>query len=180
MLKSHIICLNETWLENHDILDDFQIPQYQLITNSRGKGKGIAAYLKSKIFQHTVNITEDNMQLSKFTSSILDIITIYRSQKGNFHDLNAHINTIQTKNKPLLLIGDFNFCYRDEKSNPSKKYLSTQDFIQLIDEPTHIEGHLLDQAYIRDKEKKLNWTVDVQSKYFSDHKALAIMVKMSD
>ena len=179
MLKSNIICLNETWLEDHDTLDNFGIPQYQLITNNRGKGKGIAAYLKSEIFQHTVNITEDNMQLSKFTSSTLDIISIYRSQKGNFNDLNSHINTIQSKDKPLLLIGDFNFCYRDQKSNPSKKYFAKQDFIQLIDEPTHIEGHLLDQAYVRDKKKMLNWTVDVQSKYYSDHKALAIVVKKS-
>ena len=135
--------------------------------------------MKSKKFEHAGDITEENMQLSKFTSSTLDIIALYRSQKGNFNDLNSHINTIKTEEKPLLLIGDFNFCYRDEKSNPSKKFLAKQGFMQLIDEPTHVEGNLLDQAYIRDKKKMLHWTVDVQSKYYSDHKALAIMIKKS-
>ena len=63
--------------------------------------------------------------------------------------------------------------YRTQQTNTQKYVLSCCATKNML----HIEGHLLDHAYIRDKKKMLNWTVYVQSKHFSDHKALAIMVK---
>ena len=41
------------------------------------------------------------------------------------------------------------------KFNRTKKHLKAKNFLQLINEPTHIEGHLLDQAYLRDSKGKL-------------------------
>ena len=41
--------------------------------------------------------------------------------------------------------------------------------------PTHIEGHVLDQAYLRDTKNMLDITVESQSKYYSDHKGIAII-----
>ena len=52
-----------------------------------------------------------------------------------------------------------------------------RNFEQLIKEPTHIEGNLLDQAYMRDVEHILNVTGDIQGKYYTDHKALNIIIK---
>ena len=52
-----------------------------------------------------------------------------------------------------------------------------EKFVQLISEPTHIEGHLLDQAYLQDKQDKLDVTTEVHSKYYTDHKGLAIILK---
>ena len=39
LLKSDVICLQETWLEENEITEDFLIPNYELHLNSRGKGK---------------------------------------------------------------------------------------------------------------------------------------------
>ena len=47
----------------------------------------------------------------------------------------------------------------------------------MINEQTHIEGHLLDQAYIKDSGNTITWKTEVQSKYYSDHKGLAIIIK---
>ena len=47
----------------------------------------------------------------------------------------------------------------------------------MISEPTHIEGNLLNQAYLRDLKGELECTAELHSKYYTDHKGLAIIVK---
>ena len=117
------------------------------------------------------------MQLSKFKSPILDIIVLYRSHGGSFKDLNHFIEKMESEEKPILVVGDFNFCFRDEPSNPTKMFLTRKNYQQLIHEPTHLEGHILDQAYIRDPSTALQWTSELHSKYYTDHKCLAITIK---
>ena len=176
LLKSDIICLQETWLEDDANLYNLQIPDYELHVNSHGKGKGIAIYFKNNTLQHEKDINKNNMQLSKFTSSIIDIVVLYRSQNGNLKDLNQNLEELINSNKPLLIIGDFNFCFQEDSSS-TKKYLQVKKFSQLIQEPTHIEGSLLDQAYIWDVERIFNYSVGVHSKYYTDHRGLAIVVQ---
>ena len=77
----------------------------------------------------------------------------------------------------MLVVGDFNFCHLKSKYNRAKQYLKSQKFSQLVSEPTHIEGHLLDQAYLQDKQHNLDVTTEVHSKYYTDHKGLAIIFK---
>ena len=81
-----------------------------------------------------------------------------------------------SQNKPLLVIGDLNFCFL-EASNATKSYLKANKFKQLITEPTHIGGHLLDQAYLKDRNAALKYSVELQSKYYTDHKGLAITLQ---
>ena len=74
------------------------------------------------------------------------------------------------------MVGDFNFCYLTDKNNKIKRHFEARNFTQMISEPTHIEGHLLDQAYLQDKERQLKWTTEIQSKYYTDHKGISIIV----
>ena len=174
LLKSDMICLSETWLDNDEISQDLHIPQYFLHLNSKGKGKGIAIYFKEDIFKHEFDIKEENMQISKFSSPDIDIITLYRSQRGNFTDLNENIELLKTERKPILITGDFNFCYIDSSNNPTRKYLLGKNFSQLINEPTHLEGHALDQAYIKGD---IEARAETQSKYYTDHKGLNLLLQ---
>ena len=177
LLKSDIICLEEIWLETDEIIKDLMIPGYDLYINSNGRGRGVAAYCRRGKFRHKLDIKRENMQLSKYTADALDIIVLYRSQQGNYEDLNQSIEKIKSKEKPQLVIGDFNFCYLDKSSNATRRYLERQNFTQMIKEPTHIEGNLLDQAYLRDIDGELDCTAEVHSKYYTDHKGLALIVK---
>ena len=177
VLKSDIFFLNETWQEGDEANEDLGIPNYELVLNSKGKGKGIATYFKETIFQHDSDVKEDKMQLTKFTSSSLNIIAIYRSQGGNYNDLNRYIEMMDSEEKPLLVIGDLNFCFSASGINPTKQFLERKNFTQIIHEPTHIGGHILDQAYLRDCNHKLRWTAETQSKYYTDHKGLAIIIR---
>jgi exonuclease III len=175
LLKSDIILLQETWLEDHTHTEDIEIPNFILQLNSCGRG--IATYYKENIFAHDRDIKEDHMRLSKFTSTNLDIISIYRSNPGNYEALNQNIEDLIDRKKPQLVVGDFNFCYLNSFSNSTKRYFSENDFEQLITEPTHIEGNLLDQVHLRDIKGNLQCTVKLNSKYFTDHKGLSIIVK---
>ena len=50
-------------------------------------------------------------------------------------------------------------------------------FKQLVKEPTHIEGNLLDHAYILDTQNVHKYTAVLHSKYYTDHRGLGITVK---
>ena len=76
-----------------------------------------------------------------------------------------------------MILGDFNFCHLDSTLNCTRKFLEDRNFQQLINEPTHIDGHLLDQAHVRDPGNELICTGALQAKYYTDHKGLAIVIK---
>ena len=117
------------------------------------------------------------MQLSKFSSSTMDIITLYRSSNGNLQKLNQILNTLICSDKPILLLGDFNFCHLEFPLNNTRRFLQEKNFKELLNKPTHIAGNLLDQAHLRDPGGELICTATLQSKYYTDHKGLAIVIK---
>ena len=177
LLQSDIICLQETWLDNDNTTNDYEIPGYKLHLNSNGKGKGVAIYFKEETFELANFIKKETMQLSKFTSPVIDIVVIYRSQTGNLMELKENIEDLMDGEKAELIVGDFNFCFLSGPSNPATTFFEQNRFLQLIQEPTHIEGNLLDQAHVRDTKQVLEFSAELHSKYYTDHKALAIMVK---
>merc|ERR1711954_341131 len=94
----------------------------------------------------------------------------------NLTMLNQKLNSLISKNKPTLLLGDFNFCHLDS-SNCTKRFLEEKNFHQLIKEPTHIDGNLIDQVHLKDPTGEIICTVELQAKYFTDHKGIAVMIK---
>ena len=117
LMKSDIICLQETWLEDDIATEILQIENYELHLNSNGKGKGIAIYFKKDTLKHELDIKEENMQLSKFSSDYIDLVVLYRSQNGNHKHLTETFETLIDREKPLMVIGDFNFCFLDDSTN---------------------------------------------------------------
>ena len=89
MLKSDLLILTETWLEEGSNVDEYHLPDYDANFNNRGRGRGIASYYNKK-FYHTVNINSEGFSISKIESEVLDII-VYRSQEGNVMDLIQNI-----------------------------------------------------------------------------------------
>ena len=55
------------------------------------------------------------MQLSKFSSANLDLISIYRSNQGNLQEMNESIKQLRNRNVPQVVIGDLNFNYLEEQ-----------------------------------------------------------------
>ena len=176
LLKSDIIALQETWLEDDATLEEFNIPGYSLHLNCKGRGKGLATFFKSSIFKHDTDRKQEFIQLSKFNAHNIDVITLYRSQQCDLNTMNKLIKEMIEPGKPQLLVGDFNFCYLGETANSTSNFLQSANFKQLIKEPTHLEGNLLDQAYFKNSTGILTCTGKLHTKYYTDHKALALLI----
>ena len=142
-----------------------------------GKGKGIATYYRKDKFRHVANIKKTNIQMSKFSSDVLDVVVLYRSQEGNKQEMNQLIKQLENVHIPLLVIGDFNFPYMEEGANSTKQLFTANKYSQLIREPTHIEGNIIDQAYFRDETGLMEITTETQTKYYSDHRGIAVVAR---
>ena len=127
LLKSDILMLQETWLLQGEIMN-YQIPGYEIHYNNIGPGKGIAVYYKKEIFQHVADISQDQMQLSKFQTTEMDIITIYRSERGNSVELLNNITSLISHERPTAICGDFNICYNANRHNRITKHLKKEQY----------------------------------------------------
>ena len=119
------------------------------------------------------------MQISKLTSAELDVITIYRSDRGNPNELIGVLTDMITKEKTTLITGDLNICYLRIPKNQVSKGLHGKGFQQLMNEPTHVLGGHIDHVYWRDTNN--HWaqpTIERYSPYFSDHDGICVTLKM--
>ena len=115
------------------------------------------------------------MQITKFCTKSLDIINVYRSNKGNSVELLKKLQEMLTPGISTLITGDFNICYLINPNNRMSKALINTGFQQLVNEPTHILGGHIDHVYwnLRNKE----WEDPIlhrHSAYYSDHDAMCI------
>ena len=123
------------------------------------------------------------MQISKMRSLNpwiqFDLITVYRSSNGDHTTLLNHLKNLITPGRNTIIHGDFNICYRETKSNMVTKYLEENNFNQLVNEPTHIKGRVIDHCYIRQEiaEKNITTKLYRYSPYYSDHDALCTTLK---
>ena len=174
LLQSDVIALQETWLEENDHENQYQLKQYKLHCNSQGRGKGLAIYMKEN-FEHVQDIRTPTIQISKIASNKMDIIVVYRSQEEKFISMRRHIQSLVNLEKTTLIIGDFNYCSLNNKNEVSK-FLEQSQFKQLVKTSTHIEGAHLDQAHLKMEETGRTVMVELFSTYYSDHDMVTVLI----
>ena len=176
--KSDVIVLAETWIpKDAEQLNYYDLQNYQAILNNCGKGKGLAVYYKQD-FQHTCDLNEENISITKIESSEIDVIVIYRSQNGSFSMLINNLQDLINFEKTTLVIGDINVCSMEKPHNKLAIYLKNEGFKQIVKKATHINGGHIDHAYVMNKgnyEKEP--CIEIVPKYYSDHDALCISWK---
>ena len=175
LLKSDVLCLQETWLEVGEEGDDrYQLDGYRVHFTSKGRGKGLAVYVKQGLTILGVNtISEPNIQMCKIVMRQLDIVVIYRSQDEPFFSAAHLLKTLIDPKKDTLVVGDLNYCARKE-ANEMSKYLARTRFHQLVTLPTHIKGGILDQAHYRGSSTEV--AAATFSHYFSDHDSVTCII----
>ena len=177
ILTSDIICCQETWIDDdYDDLEQYQIEDYRSHFINMGRGKGIAIYHKQHLWIEK-EVKEELMQLAKVKSDILDIIVLYKSHSGNMNVLEKILKNFIDTDTPTIIVGDFNVNFLNEKMNITRSFLKNQSFVKLVNVPTHIEGSCLDQALVRDVQKTNNYHVQLASKYYTDHKAISLIIR---
>ena len=76
------------------------------------------------------------MQLSKFQTTEMDIITIYRSERGNSVELLQNITSLISHERPTAICGDFNICYNANRQIRITKHLEEENYKQVVTKPT--------------------------------------------
>ena len=140
--------------------------------NSVGRGKGISTFYKSP-FSFMLDIKRAQYQLTKLTSFNMDIINVYRSNGANTLMFIADIQKIISRKKTLI-IGDFNLCFLTETNHPIFQFLDSWGFYQLVNNPTHILGRMIDLVFINTETDVENVEVLQQSPFFTDHDMIEI------
>ena len=177
LMKSDIICLQETWLENEE-KNGYNVNGYELHLNSQGRGKGLAIYFKKEIFQHETDIKKTNLQMSKMSSDQVDVIIVYRSQDENYRSVKNNIETMMNINKTTIIVGDFNYCHKTDK-NELSEYLKEKGFQQQVTDATHIQGAILDQFHFRSIKPEPAIVVEIFPTYYTynDHDMITVLLQ---
>ena len=145
---------------------------------SVGNGKGITTYFKSNIFTPVDDYVTAKMQISKFSSIDLDVISVYRSDRGNPNEMIGKLLSMIEEGKTTIITGDFNICYRDSQNHRFIRGMHELRLNQLVQEATHIQGRLIDHVYWIDPLNQ--WQppeLERYSPYYSDHDALLVTLK---
>ena len=174
LLKSNLIMLTETWLEKNYNEDRYELANFTANFNSRGRGRGIAAYCDDG-FKHVVNINHDGFSITKLENKNLDIIGIYRSQNGNVVDIVKELTAEIDFDKNTVIGGDLNICAVTQSNNYITASLKEMGFEQIVTKSTHIDGRTIDHIYISLKVKeRFDWVLEHLPKYYSDHDGLGL------
>ena len=170
-----VIHLLETSLECNENGLHMSIPGYESHFVNVSKGKGVATFFKPEKFIHEKDYVMRNMQVTKFNSPELDVVSVYRSSDGNSLELLHRILEILTREKPTLITGDFNICMLHHEKNRMSNGLAQNGFVQMIKEATHIRGGHIDHVYWKDEHSV--WkdpNLELYCPYYSDHDASLI------
>ena len=135
-----VMCFYETWLDNNRNDGMFNIEGYNLHLNSVGPGKGLAVYHRRFNFEPEIILSDENLQVSKLSGDKIDVLAIYRSDEGSQTDLAAKVKENTSKSKITLLVGDFNLCAVEDYHSMMSTCLREMGYIQLVTQPTHIQG----------------------------------------
>ena len=176
--KSDIVCVQETWLEDHESEDDRYLPEgFKGLFCCHGRGKGIAIFVKSSIFGNSsaTSVANPNLQMMKLIMPTLDIINVYRSKQEPLSEVRRHLESVVEPRKPTLVLGDFNFCYMKEK-NQLSEWLEEVGFQQMVVSATHIEGGLLDHVYLLLPDETADVLIGQYDNYFTDHDTIALLL----
>ena len=104
------MCFTETWLRTDSVVEEIQIPYYQLHLNSNGAGKGLAIYYNQESHFPDLDIKKDRVQMTRLRTQHVNIITVYRSQGADCSELMNDLQQIVSHTEPTIICGDFNLC----------------------------------------------------------------------
>ena len=177
MSSPSAICLQETWLDEGDDVDRYQLQDFKLIVNSKGRGSGVATYFDDT-FDVTDSVNTEICQITKISSNDIDVINVYRSKECNVEEFKLMIFKMIDKDtfRNVLICGDVNVHFKDGTSNSFvRKIIDEYKFEQLVMDATHNGGNTLDHVYVSPALQG-RVTVEKACIYYSDHDLLTIKV----
>ena len=72
-------------------------------------------------------------------------------------------------------MGDVNFNYSGN-NHPFERFMISTGFTQIVKEPTHLEGNIIDHIYINKPLEAMRVMVYHHPVYFSDHDKIIVRI----
>ena len=152
--------------------------------NTIGHRKGIACFVPEH-FQLLRNVHHEKYQISTIYSNSLAITNVYRSTNAPTEFITSLIDCITLINTTHIIMGDFNFCLREENNHSIKKKIEELSFKlipSILHQPpdaSHIMGRCIDHAYIKIADDSPIEIVSYIMKtcVYSDHEIQCVVLK---
>ena len=169
LMKCDIIGLGETWLnEPMDVT-----PFYGNFIND-GKGKGIASLTKGP--QKTTHYHGDGYSILHHNIDNINIIFVYFSKTANSSlYIKDFAILIRSCVSPTIIMGDVNFNYSGD-NHPFERFMISTGFTQIVKEPTHLEGNIIDHIYLNKPMEAMGVKLYQHPVYFSDHDKIIVRI----
>ena len=173
LMKADILSFNETHLTEHDNSSAFEIPNYVGYYANKGKGAGVAIYVSAKInILCSKKLVTDDFQIIKISTNQFDFFGVYKAPHKKDHNLLNALSCEANLKKNVFICGDFNMHYQPNLT--FAKTLSSKGFRQVVCEPTHMQGNLLDHFYVKTGNIVVK-SCFLHSPYYSDHDATCVI-----
>ena len=143
IMKSDVICIQETWLESEPKTPITNLDEYYI----HGQSRGIALFTKERPI-HVDKTQTDTCSTIKARFMEFDLINIYRFSDGrNISQFTAEVIPLIDARRTQIIIGDINIDLIDSLKNLFTETLRQNGFEQIIQRPTHELGGLIDHVY---------------------------------
>ena len=174
IMKSDIICVQETWLER-DLEDTSNVFQHFYI---HGRSKGIALLSRTKPLD-IVTFQSENCTLIKASYTGYIVINIYRFAGSNqIQGFTDEVLSYLDPEKTTIILTDCNINYLKLPDNPFSASLKHRGFKQIVCNPTHMLGSLLDHIYYTSPSPEASCKLyKMHSVFWSDHTCVAAILK---
>ena len=120
-----------------------------------GKGGCVSLYTKEELnlLRSPININLGHFQIIKAECSTFTLIAVYSSPSRSSHlQLVELLFQLIPWKGPVIITGDINIHPKEKNDNYTRfnDRMANKGFSQIIDKPTHKDGHILDHFYARD------------------------------
>ena len=145
-----------------------------------GRGGGVSLFIRDSLslVSEPIKIDLPYLQIIKADYGNFILMLVYRSPSRNtYPELVDHLLELTPAEGPVLIMGDFNIHPKENNDHYESiiKRMENQGFLQIIDKPTHKEGHMLDHVYVRSIEIA-GW--NFHHPYYSDHDAICLRANL--
>ena len=173
LMNSDIFGIGETCLlENEQV----QYEGYESIFVNVRNGQGTAVFVKNGFEYYSDTFSDDKISAIFVRLENIDLIFLYLSKQFSWNKLKTLLENWIKNERRVAILGDMNWQF-DCETSEMKTYLEqTLDFKQIINVPTHDQGHTIDHIYINRKVIEEDATFSTEPVYYSDHDIIQLKV----
>ena len=173
LTSSDIFGIGETCLEK---VDRISYSGFDSIFENVRNGQGTAAFIKEGLEYNVKTHSSDKISAIFLKSDMIDIIFLYISKNYSWEELKMVLEEWIDNERSVAILGDVNWQYDTETTAMGKYLQNVLKFSQLVNDPTHDSGHILDHIYVNEKLWLENPTFAQTAVNYSDHDIIQLKI----